>query len=625
MLFRSSPTATEKTQANAFLSRALDCPAASARAKRFAILVRHISILPPLLRLLTTLPLLDEAYKSARTGNTTPRHAQVQDDEDDDREAGPAPPSADDDTGDFGPVLPEADDDDDEGRFFGGGITKDEAEILDYVQGEDAPEEAIDEPWLRRRILALEKHINKNAELRAKFEDEPQKFIASEADLDASIKALSILAEYPALFPELARMGSVESLVGLLAHENTDIAIDVLQLFGELTDDDVNSSEDQWDALVTPMLDADLLGLLESNLVRFNEDDDADASGVYHGLSILENICSARKPIAAKVAAHKALATYLLQRAARPEPRGVSQNKQYSTEVLAILAQSEPSARVALAELDAVDTALQLVAAYRYSDPPKGGAEEEYMQNVFEVLVCLADCAAGKYKFVEAEGVELCVLLVTDGKKAAKTAALRLLDHASDSSASEGSGVAAAAAEVCIRVVDAAGLKPLFAVFFKTKDRDVMDHLLGLFASMMQLLPLEEAPRIRLLAKWVEKDYQKLGKLVDLRGRFARDLAAVDKKYGATDGKLPADADEDDEDAFLSGQLSAGLFSVRNIDLILAWLAVEDSGVRKRVQDQVGLSKIVATLKDLLDGVDGSKEGDEDTKGMLTTLIGFLE
>ncbi|KKA28026.1 hypothetical protein TD95_003698 [Thielaviopsis punctulata] len=566
----------------------------------------------------------NEIYKSARTGNATPRHAQVEDETaDDDREAGPSATAAADDA-DFGPALPDADEDDNEGRFFGGGISKDEAEILDYVQADDAPEETIDEPWLRRRILALEKHINKNAELRAKFEDEPQKFIASEADLDASIKALSILAEYPVLFPELARMGSVESLVGLLAHENTDIAIDVLQLFAELTDDDVDSSEDQWDALVTPMLAADLLGLLESNLVRFNEADEADASGVYHGLSILENICSTRKPIAEKVASHTRLAKYLLSRASRTESP-VSQNKQYSTEILAILAQSTPAARVALADLDAVDTALQLAAAYRYGDPPKGGAEEEYMQNVFEVLVCLSDCVSGKYKFVEAEGVELCVLLVTDGKKAAKTAALRLLDHASDSSASEGTGVAAAAAEVCIRVVDAAGLKPLFATFFKTKDRDAMDHLLGLFASMMQLLPLEEAPRIRLLAKWVEKDYQKLSKLVGLREQLARGLAAVGKKYGAKDGKLPADADEDDADAFLSEQLSAGLFTVRNIDLILAWLAVEDRGVRKRVEEQVGLDKVISTLKDLLEGVDGSKEGDEDTKGMLTTLIGFLE
>jgi hypothetical protein len=31
---------------------------------------------------------------------------------------------------------------------------------------------------------------------------------------------------------------SLKSLLGLLAHENTDIAIDVVALFAELTDDD---------------------------------------------------------------------------------------------------------------------------------------------------------------------------------------------------------------------------------------------------------------------------------------------------------------------------------------------------------------------------------------------------
>ncbi len=119
--------------------------------------------------------------------------------------------------------------------------------------------------------LSFEKKISRNAEQRAKFEDDPSKFIASEAELDAEIKALSILSEHPELYPEFARLGCVGSLVGLLAHENTDIAIDAVEIIDELTDEDVAAEEAQYDALVEALLEADLLSLLVSNLERLDE------------------------------------------------------------------------------------------------------------------------------------------------------------------------------------------------------------------------------------------------------------------------------------------------------------------------------------------------------------------
>lgn len=77
--------------------------------------------------------------------------------------------------------IPQPDDDaeDEEGgRFFGGGISSREKEILDYMDedGEEAQGmEVIDEAWLRKTALSFEKKISKNAEMRVKFEDEPYK------------------------------------------------------------------------------------------------------------------------------------------------------------------------------------------------------------------------------------------------------------------------------------------------------------------------------------------------------------------------------------------------------------------------------------------------------------------
>lgn len=80
------------------------------------------------------------------------------------------------------------------------------------------------------------------------------RFMGSEADLDSDIKALSILSEHPILYEEFARIGCVSSLVSLLSHENTDIAIDAIEIINELTDEDVEAEQSHWDALVDAMV-----------------------------------------------------------------------------------------------------------------------------------------------------------------------------------------------------------------------------------------------------------------------------------------------------------------------------------------------------------------------------------
>ena len=102
-------------------------------------------------------------------------------------------------------------DDDGEGRFFGGGITKDTAEILDFMDERDGVDSAvgalpplvlspmytanmtqpekIDSVWLRKTALNFEKRISQNAELRAKFEEDPEKSaFGSPQHIDAQVR-----------------------------------------------------------------------------------------------------------------------------------------------------------------------------------------------------------------------------------------------------------------------------------------------------------------------------------------------------------------------------------------------------------------------------------------------------
>ncbi|KAK5662244.1 hypothetical protein OQA88_8149 [Cercophora sp. LCS_1] len=563
-----------------------------------------------------------EIYKSAKLSNG-PSRSRPQAQVEDDLEAGPAPPPAEDED-DYGPALPADDDedgDDEEGRFFGGGITAQEKEILDFMNDDDtnaAPaDEKIDLSWLKKTALGFEKRITRNAELRARHEDEPAKFIDSEADLDASIKALSILGEHPELYADFAKLGCVGSLVGLLAHENTDIAIDAVEIVSELTGEDVAATEEQWSALVDALLEADLLGLLVSNFGRLDERQEADRAGVYHALNVVENLCS-RADTAEKVGEDEALLQWLLARAAKNE-RPVTQNKQYAAEILAILVQSSGANRRRLAGLNAVDEMLQLVAAYRKRDPEKGGDEEEYMENLFEALACITDEPVGKTKFVEAEGVELCLIMLKEGKLS-KSASLRLLDHAAG-----GSG----GADVCQKVVDAGGLKTIFTMFIKKHDNQTTEHLVGIFASMLRLLPADSAERIRTLAKFVEKDYEKTEKLVKLRREYGSRVGAVDEQIKDEQKGMDAEEKEEMVDDWFSRRLDAGLFCLQTIDVILAWLIAEDDGARKKIQALLAdrdetVDVIRTTIQEQIDGIDVDPDEGKDTREMLSTLAQFL-
>lgn len=417
--------------------------------------------------------------------------------------------------------------------------------------------------------------------------------MGSEADLDADVKALSILSEHPELYGEFAKLGCVTSLVSLLSHENTDIAIDAIEIINELTDEDVEAEQEQWDTLVDSLLEADLLNLLRENITRLNEELESDRAGIYHVLGVLENL-SSRPSIVSTIGKDTQLLSWLLSRIKKPEPN-VTQNKQYSAEVLAILLQSSPTNRSQLISLDGIDTLLQLLSPYRKRDPAKGTEEEEYVENVFDCLTCCVDDIEGKAKFLEAEGIELCLIMLREGKMS-KSRALRLLDHALGGP--DGGAC-------CERLVEAAGLKSTFSLFMKKQDSEATEHLLGILSSLLRSLLANEAPRIRLLAKFVEKDYQVPGRLVQIRRECVSKVSKVDREIKAEKSELEPEEQEERADEWLSRRLDAGLYVLQTVDVILAWLVAEDDGARRKIRELL-------------------KDRDESFKDLKTTLQGSL-
>ena len=565
-----------------------------------------------------------------QTRSNDPPPASVDDEqaEDEDIEAGPArPPVEDEDIEEIG------DDDEEDGRFFGGGVSRSERQALDYLDDNDeddaeAPEEVYDNAWLRRTTVNLQKKIDKNGDMRARYADQPQRFIQSEADLDDELKGLSMLTEHPELYERFAKTeeGGLESLVNLLAHENTDIAIRTVQVLVELTDEDIGVEPTQWRSLVQQAIKFGLVELLLSNLDRLNESDENDSEGVTRILELLENLATDTLT-ADRVASQKGLLPWLLSRIKQVSPDGptkIDQNRQYAAELFSTIFRGSSKARdTFITKLDGVEALLQLLSVYRKHDPERDTEEEEFAENLFDGLSAVVDSSAGSTAFLEAEGVELCLIMLRESKFG-KPRAAKVLDHALS-----GQGAVAA----CDRFVEAAGLKTVFGLFMKSKiyvhrgeDRELQLRLVSIIAALLRHTAADSPARIRTLAKFVEDDFGKIIRLVEVRREYAQRLERVEKEIEEEKQVIDAEDQVEQESEWLSRRLDAGLFVSQIINVILAWLIAEDAGAAKRIASLLdSLTSVSDSLKEQIgildeDEVDASPEA-RARREMLEALL----
>ena len=78
------------------------------------------------------------------------------------------------------------------------------------------------------------------------------------------------------------------------------------------------------------------------------------------------------------------------------------------------------------------------------------------------------------------------------------------------------------------RFVDMLGLKTLFSAFMGKVSSLDDEHILGIVASLFSNLPSDSAPRLRLIAKFIESDYEKLDRLLELRETATKRLQATE-------------------------------------------------------------------------------------------------
>lgn len=484
--------------------------------------------------------------------------------------------------------------------------------------------EVIDVRRLKKLVLGFERKLRDNLEARMKFVDQPEKFMESEVDLDEEVKKLHALAANPDLYPELVRLGSVPSVLGLLSHDNTDIAMSVVTLLSDLTDEDViGESDEPALVLVDALVENNALELLVQNLSRMDETDSDEAAAVFNTLSIIENMTEVKPAVAELVCERTKLLRWILNRI---KLREFDSNKFYASEILAILLQSSVANQKRLGQLNGVDTLLQAVAFYKSRDP-KTAEEEEMLENLFNSLCSVVMPMENKDRFVKAEGVELMIIIMKQ-KRLAYGAAMKALDFAMTRCPA-----------ACERFVDVLGLKTLFAAFMgkipvKGKHKgdrnqeEIEERVISIISSLFGGLT-RGSRRERLLSKFIENEFEKIDRLMELYLRYADRVKAESKRLD----ELNADEDaEMDEDEKYLAKLEAGLYTLQLLALTMAHIwASENAGMRERLglllkQRRLSRDDIKAVLQEYHDNI-GDMEGAEERdkrRGKIQRLISSM-
>ncbi|KAK3218524.1 hypothetical protein Dsin_012494 [Dipteronia sinensis] len=451
--------------------------------------------------------------------------------------------------------------------------------------------EVLDQRTLKKLVLSFERRLKENIEARLKYPDHPEKFAETEVDLHEELEKLKVLAGGPDLYPDLVNLNTIPSILGLLSHDNSDIANDVVQLLQDLTDEDVlEDSDEPARVLVDSLIENNVLELLVQNLQRLSDSDPDDMTAVYNTLATIENLIEVKPSVAELVCEKTKLFRWLL---GKIKIREFDSNKQYASEILAILLQNSTANQKRLGQMNGVDVLLQAVATYKSKDP-KSSDEEEMLENLFDSLCCLLMPLENKERFVKAEGVELMIIIMKQ-KKSAYGSAIRALDFAMTKYP-----------PACERFVDVLGLKTAFAAFMgkipmskkNKKERyqeDLEERVISLIASLFGGI-LRGSRRERLFSKFVENECEKIDRLMELYMRYSDRVTTETERMN----NLELDDLEMDEEEKYNRKLESGLYTLQLIAVILGHLwCSEHSQMRARIELLLKQQKL--TKKDVKD------------------------
>jgi len=370
--------------------------------------------------------------------------------------------------------------------------------------------------------------------------------------------------------------------------------------------------------MINCLFDNHLLGLLVQCLGRMKEPD--DSNGVHQTLGILENILELDPKSADRMVKDSEVLSWLL---IRLKGRKFDRNKLYASEILSILIQDSDANRKKLGELDGINRLLGACAQYKRKDPADVN-EMEMMENIFNSLCSAMILPDNAKNFIAAEGTELMLLLLRE-KKLSQYGAIKVLNHAMSKNISP---------EVYSLFVDRLGLKSLFPVFMKTpggKHRkvatqgDYEEHVCSIMASLFKFL--EDGTNLhRLLRKFIENDYAKVERLVELHISYFAKAQSANNDIAREKAAVKARGEEIDEfteNEYFLKRLDAGQATLQSIDYIIGMVCRQcGTKARDRFRQLFKMKgTAMTTVEEILEELERDADEEAATPGAISKAI----
>ena len=507
---------------------------------------------------------------------------------------------------------------------------------------------------VRKLVIQFERALNENVEKRAKFSTKPEKFLDSEVELDNAIKNLQSLASAPSLFHVLIDTKCVPSLLSVLAHENEDICVDILELFRELFDPDASNEGEEDEnrqafQLLNCLRENDGIKMLVDCLMdRFftmpkkkkneGEEREEDLGGEETKrnaeetiLQIVENAVeiSGGTSEICEYFLHEGntrLKEYLLERIGKKQSTdGV---KLQASELLSILTtgcDESVKESMLLANDAFMDPIMMAISTYKKKEP-QDSEEREIVENLADALCALLQTKKGQETFFNLEGLEL-MLICVKSKLFVRVSALKILDFALTENELG-----------CLKFIDALGLKTIFSTFVgcfsgdekkikkirKKYGNDYVDaeceRTLSIIASLFQNIDVAKntAKYNRVVSKFVEDSFVKLDLLVESYVSYGKRVSKIETNENPQDS-------EEEQDIYLE-KLDHGLSSLENVAIIIAHLwATLDDAIQKRIlvdleNNEIDVSHARDVLRDRAKNI-GDGGGDQVQKDKVDQLL----
>ncbi|KAK5582203.1 hypothetical protein RB653_003786, partial [Dictyostelium firmibasis] len=479
-------------------------------------------------------------------------------------------------------------------------------ELVNQVENEEFDE--LNPSTLKKLVLSFEKKYLKNQQLRDKYQNEPEKFMESEIDLHEEIKKLQIMATSPDLYKLFVSLGSVVSLGSLVIHDNTDISISVIDLFNELIEAE-DEEQDPEMSILNAFIKNNIMETLVDNLSRLDAvNNDEERQAIHNTFSIFESMLelggSKSAPIlSSKSQIFKYLLNYISPQSNTPIPI-----KLYSSELLALIFLNDENSRsIFTKKYNGIEKLLILLSQF-IKKQPESLQETEFVENIFSsICSLLLNNNDNKESFLKSEGIQLMLIFIKK-KTQQRGSALKVLDYALTESKESN--------ETFVKEL---GLKTLFSSFMKKikskhskkvyNESEDQEHIVTIFYSLLRNLDPTSDYYSRLMVKFIENDFEKIDKLLELHFKYFKKVQLADKNLKKQKNINDEDDDDDDDDEILLKRLDAGLFTLQYIDLILALLSNENKEIRNKIKGSQDLEvEIKSILNEYVETINKESE-----------------